>query len=343
VGGAVPADGLFCACPEFRRGADCASLDPAFFAPASVFLLLIALCAWLVVFAQRTRREIVLYKKQGNGEPLRALRLVQVGAVFMGLAVLSDLLMLVSPLPFGALWVAFDIFSNITPGCYLALVAYLVIMFRALTRQTEGRASTAVRDTRIAHVYVVSAAVCMLATSKSRFRQIIFLILGFVVLLPFVRSAIEVSRIMRESDTITPNSEIRDALGRIRRILRHWALCFACFVALRVSLVLTQRSQAPVQETVWYYLRLLTRWASNLNGLHCMVVVVQYVGGPARAASRRISTEIPSSHPSARVPVASSAPVAKDAEMLERWFREPSFSRRARTHARTQRTSDRKG
>jgi hypothetical protein len=58
--------------------------------------------------------------------------------------------MLVSPLPFGALWVAFDIFSNITPGCYLALAAYLAIMFRALTRQAEGRASTAVRDARIA-------------------------------------------------------------------------------------------------------------------------------------------------------------------------------------------------
>jgi hypothetical protein len=76
-----------------------------------------------------------------------------------------------------------------------------------------------------------------------------FLILGFVVMLPYVRSAVEVSR-MRESETVRPNSEIKDALGRIRCILLHWALWTACFVALRVSLVLTQRSQAPVQATV---------------------------------------------------------------------------------------------
>jgi hypothetical protein len=76
-----------------------------------------------------------------------------------------------------------------------------------------------------------------------------FLILGFVVMLPYVRSAVEVSHIMRESETVRPNSEIKDALGRIRCILRHWALWTACFVVLRVSLVLT-RSQAPVQATV---------------------------------------------------------------------------------------------
>ncbi len=337
VGGAVPADGLFCACAEFRSGADCASLDPAAFLPASVFLLLIALCAWLVVFAQRVRREIVQFQKQGNGEPLRALRIVQAGTVLTGLTLLIEFFMLVSPLPYGALWVAFDIFNSFIFGCYLALAAYMAIIFRVVTRSAEGRASTAVRDTRIAHAYLVSATVFMFATSRTRFRSIMFLILALLVMLPCVRSAVAVSRLMHEAQTLVRDSvsgnEIGDALGRIRRTLRHWALIFVCFVAVRVCLVLTSQSLAPVQETVWYELRQLTRWISYLNGLHYMVVVVQYLAGPARSASRRISSKTLRSSPSARVAAAPQPGNHSEAAHLQRSTSVPSSQAAAASRA----------
>ncbi len=294
VDGAVLVDGLFCACAEFRSGPACHGLDPLVFAPVAAFLLLIALSAWLVGFAQRAWREIVRQNKQGNGELQRVLRIAQAGAVLTGLQETGDVLRFISPLPYDVLTVlTADILGACIPMLYLAMLAYLSIIFRQVTRRAEGRDSTAAGDTRLAHAYVVTAAVCLFATSRTQFKQAAFLFFVLLGVAIAMHCALATSRVIRDTHSVmqgcssSVDDELRGALRRILRTLRRWALFLVCFIAVRVVTQLVIHAQAPVQGMSGYYPRLISRWVNFLNGSYALYVCTQYVGGAAWAGRRK--------------------------------------------------------
>ncbi len=293
VDGAVPVYGLFCACAEFRSGQACNSFDPLVFAPVAAFLLLIALSAWLVRFAQRAWREIELQNKQGNGELQRVLRIAQAGAVLTGIYEMGVVLRFISPLPYDVLTVLIDIFTACTPMFYLAMIAYLSIIFRELTGRAEGRDSTAARDTRLAHAYVVTAAVCIFVTSRTQFKQATLLFFVFLGVAIAMHCALATSRVIRDTHSSmqgcssSVDAELIGALRRILRTLRGGALYLVGFIAVRVVFQLVIHAQAPVQGMIGYYPRLINRWVNFVNGSYALYVCTQYVGGAAWAESRK--------------------------------------------------------
>jgi hypothetical protein len=287
LAGAVSADGLFCACAEFRSGAGCGQVESGAFAAATAFALLVGLNVWTFRFAQRTLRDILLVGKSGNGGPVRVVRAVQLSSICMGLNEVVQALMLVSSLPYYSLWTAFDLCNAFNMLCFMAMSAYLGVMFREVINAADQKTTSSARDTLIAHFFVVVASVCILATSRSHLRQVVIMFFGLVVTLPAVALAIRVRRLMYEMYSVTGASDdtaFSAALARIKYTLIHAAVFFACFLTLRVINQLTLHAQVPAQGSWWYYARLCTRVLNFVSGFHISIVCVNYVGGPARFA-----------------------------------------------------------
>jgi hypothetical protein len=285
VGGAVPLDGLFCACADFRSGADCGLLDPGAFMYAAVYMLLIAVTGRLFVFAQSTLLEIVAEGKQGRGEPARVIRAAQLAVVTMSLNQVSGMLMVLSPLPYDALWSAFDITNAIQIPSIMAVAAYLSVMFRKVINEVAQRGSTTAHDTRAAHAFVLAASLILLALARTQIKQVVIMSLGVLVALPAIFSAVRVKRLLADSlSSVAGDDQLDAALGRIMRVCRHAALFVLCFVGLRL---VSQSTQHAMQGALGYYPRLITRQLNYVNGLHILTAALVYVGGPARAARLR--------------------------------------------------------
>ncbi len=296
VGGAVPLDGLFCACADFRSGADCGLLGPGAFVYAAVYVLLNVATGRLFVFAQSTLLEIVAEGKQGGGEPARVIRAVQLSIAAMGLNQVSSMLMILSPLPYDALWAAFDVTNAILMPGIMAMAAYLLVMFRKVSNEVAQLDSTVARDTRAAHAFALAASLCLLATARTQLKQVVIMSLGVLVALPAMFYAVRVKRLMDVSlaHSLSPSEggdQLDAALGRIMRMFRHAALFLLCFVGLRLIMQITQHAMAPVQGALGFYLRQITRLLNYVNGLHILTAALVYVGGPARAAHLRRGTK----------------------------------------------------
>jgi hypothetical protein len=288
LAGAVSADGLFCACAEFRSGPDCGVVESGAFAAAAAFALLVGLNVWTFRFAQRTLRDILLAGKSGDGGPVRVVRAAQLSSICMGLNEVVQALMFVSSLPYYSLWAAFDICNAFNILSVMAISAYLGVMFRKVINSIDPeKATSSARDTLIAHIFVVVASVCVLATSRSPLRQVVIMLLGLVVALPAVALAIKVRRLMYELHAVTGASDdtaFSAALARIKYVLIHAAVFLTCFFTLRVINQLTLHAQVPAQGSWSYYARLCTRVLNFVSGSHINFVCVNYVGGPARFA-----------------------------------------------------------
>jgi hypothetical protein len=287
VGGAVPADGLFCGCADFRSGADCGSVESGAVLAAAAFFLLVGLSAWTHRYAQMTLREIVLAGKQGDGGPVRIAWAAQLSCVCHAWTELIFALTYVSPLPYYSLRLAYDIVNTGTALCLLAMSAYTGIMFRQVLNLAEGKNSSSVRDTYLAHGYVVIASLCILATSRSPLRQVAFIFFALLLFMPAIALAFRVRRLIEEANAKlggTGDDSVSAALARINHALRHMAVFIACYLMLR--LLVRQYADLVQTPELRNYLLLCIRISVFLNSHHLVIAVVHYVGGPARQGKK---------------------------------------------------------
>ena len=166
VGGAVPADGAYCACAKFRSGPDCDSLGLGAYAFAAAQGALALIYAWIIVYALRTRRALVATGTQ-RPATLKVLALLVASAACLISAFTCQILMAVAPVPFFSAWSAFDVTSSAAVGLVIAAAGTLAVQFRVVARHAERRRASA-WEARAANVFSVVSFASILAAPTSK-------------------------------------------------------------------------------------------------------------------------------------------------------------------------------
>jgi hypothetical protein len=296
VGGAVPADGTYCACAKFRGGSGCGTVEPSAYVFAAVQAGLALVNAWVVAYALRTRMAVVATAELGArmSAMLKVLTLVGASAACLVSAFTCQILMAVAPLPFISAWSAYDVASSAAVALMFGAAGTLSAEFRAVTHHAEGRSARA-WEARAADVFAIVSFVCVLAAPTSNTKTVAIFGLGTLVAISLLTTAYRVRGLIDHASSLDlaacamsgerADPHIQAALRRIMRFLNIAGFFLSSFVIIRVTRMTTStKGQAPVQgrPVVFFARELLNVLYYLAVALLLAIPVCTYVGGPAR-------------------------------------------------------------
>ena len=311
VDGAVAAPGTYCACAEYRIGADCAIVEAAAFGIASPYLLLLVpIYVWLIWRAERALQDIRVTNKVGDGYPQRVTRLVQLTASFTILAFTCYMMLLVSPLPYADLTRAYDLLTATAVGCTVGADAVLLLMFHCATEQR----ATTVWERRAADFSMIATTASLVAAPTTSIKNAVVMFSAAWTTLASIWVGRKLRRELKSvieslndfSVTSSANGRLTAASNRIQRFLNQGAIFLGVLLFVRIVFALTSVSGlAPVQERPFpYVIRKVLHVVNYLSHAYILSEMVVYIGGPARAhrlsATRVADSQYQSSNHSSR-------------------------------------------
>ena len=291
VGGAMPAEGWYCACAEFRSGVDCASVDPLAYAVVASQLGQMTIVAWMIWFARETRGEISSSGKAGMQLPKRLTLLVECCGAVSLISSTLNIALLVAPVPYWDVAAVQEIFNSLTSGLLTGAGGVLLVSFRTVVQATTTGQSPPAWEARAADLFAVVVFAATLATPLT-VKSLVALFMGLLVIVPTIALGFKIKRMIDDMSNVTrrlstkSQAEFTAALKRIMRLLKHGRLFLLCFVATRVAVATVAQALAPVQGmTAAYAARLVFLMLRNLSVVHILTQIVSYVGGAARLSN----------------------------------------------------------
>jgi hypothetical protein len=296
VDGAVAEPGTYCACTEYRIGADCATIEAGAFGLASQYvLLLVPIYVWLIWRAERALQDIRVTNKVGDGCPQRVTRLVQLTAGFTILAFMCYMMLLVSPLPYADLTRAYDLLTATAVGCTVGADAVLLLMFHCATEQRAA----SVWERRAADFSMLATTASLVAAPTATSKQVVVMLSAAWTTLASIwvgrKLRRELKSVIESLDssigvTSWANDRLTAASNRIQRFLNKGAIFLGVQLFIRIVYASTSVSGlAPVQERPFpYVIRKVLHVVNYLSHAYILSEMVVYIGGPARA--HRLST-----------------------------------------------------
>ena len=252
VGGAVPEEGWYCACAEFRSGADCAVVDPLVYIVVAIQLGTMGIVVWLFMFAQETQRDIVRSGKAGMKLPKRLVFVVKcTAAIALGWLALN-ILLLVAPVPYWGVSAVQVVLSSLTSSAFAGAGGVLLVSFRQVVQSATTGQGPPAWEARAADLYLLFVFAATLAAPLS-VRPLVSLGVGVVITVPNIALGFKIKRMiddvssMKVALSADSQVEFTAAANRIMCLLRHVRFFLICFVATRVATV--GSAKCPVLHT----------------------------------------------------------------------------------------------
>jgi hypothetical protein len=253
--------------------------------------LYIAVQVWLAHYAETTARLIVSTNKEGNGGPIRVMRLEQLASVFGATDAVIRILRLVGPPEHHAQLASFFP-KSLYFACIIATGNFIVVMMRAVLAETDGREPSA-RERHVAELFsvVVCGVVVAASTVGVWLVNLVVLTSGTITLAVVRWHVVKMADLLRYAGAgRRENDNLESAVRRTKRLANMASLYVVLFAGSRIGLILMNDvaiSPAQGYSASYYWLNVFFADLAWYSTAFIASETVRYAGGPAYLASQK--------------------------------------------------------